>query len=151
MTIFNNSICSFCASICKTCLSSNSSACTSCYSTYYLLSSECLSSCPNLYYGDSSVSQCIRCFSPCLNCQSATFCTFCLDSSLFLVNGSCLSCADPCLTCLGLRTNCTSCNTSSLFPYLNGGTCITTCPPTYYGSMIFTCVKCNSPCNSCQN
>ena len=155
MVISNNSICTFCDAACKSCLSSNASVCTSCYSGAYLNQNNqtCSSGCPNGFYPDSSSGNglCAACSSPCSYCNSATYCLSCLDANLFLVNGLCLGCLSPCLTCSSLRTNCTSCDSSSANPYLYSAMCNTGCQFGYYPDVSMTCKSCTSPCASCTN
>lgn len=153
LTTYNNSICLYCSVSCMTCLSANSSACTSCYSGAYLdqNSQTCSSTCSNGFYPDSSsgIGLCLPCVAPCLYCTSATYCLSCLGTSLFLVNGSCLGCLDPCQTCSTLRTNCTSCNTNSSYPYLYSASCNSNCLFGYFPDSSYQCTACTSPCASC--
>jgi proprotein convertase subtilisin/kexin type 5 len=66
-----------------------------------------------------------------------------------LVNTQCLSCSSPCLTCSTIRTNCTSCDTSSGFPYLYSSSCLANCPFAHFDSGAYTCKKCSIPCDTC--
>lgn len=150
MTVLSNSICSFCANSCLTCLSANSSACTSCYNTTYLNNQACLNICPTTLYADGSLNICQLCMTPCLTCSSLTYCLSCLDSSLFLVNGGCLGCQSPCSTCSSSITTCASCSLSTGFPYLLSNKCLDTCPYSYYNDTALNkCSPCNIPCESC--
>ncbi len=60
------------------------------------------------------------------------------------------------MTCDKTADNCTSCNVSSAYPYLNttAGTCMGKCPTFYYpnlGNSPILCILCESPCNDCTN
>lgn len=135
-----------------TCLSSNQSTCTSCYNQSYLINNTCSASCTNGYYPDTSSGYgvCLMCQPPCLLCSSVTYCLSCIDTSLFLVNGSCLGCLAPCLTCATQRSACTSCDTSSTFKYLYNSSCNSDCLSGSYPSSS-QCLQCQSPCATCSN
>ena len=91
------------------------------------------------------------CQSPCSFCFNASYCITCVTTStLFLENGVCLSCLSPCQTCSGIRSNCTSCDTTSNYSILHSATCLAACPDTYYSDGI-QCQQCISPCDTCLN
>ena len=140
--------CVYCASSCKTCLSTNSSYCTSC-NGLFLLNGLCQSNCSSGYYPDTNLSTCIACLSPCATCSSSTACLSCLSLNSFLIGTSCLSCQFPCLSCSTGITVCANCNTSSTMPYFYQNNCLANCPPTYFNDASFNCTKCSSPCNTC--
>ena len=78
-------VCEACKSdspyFCSTC-AITSTTCLSCAPTYYLLDSQCLSSCPSGYYGVNSV--CSSCQSPCLTCSSTSLnCSSCSLGSYY--------------------------------------------------------------------
>jgi hypothetical protein len=97
-----------------------------------LYSTTCQTTCPNTFYADSNSSKCLACVGGCNTCQSSTFCLSCLDTTLFLVSGSCVGCTSPCVTCNGSVTSCTSCSVSTGYPYLLNNTCVNNCPLTYF-------------------
>jgi hypothetical protein len=57
-------------------------------------------------------------------------------------------CKSPCLECSGSEATCTSCNQTSLTPFLFVNQCINLCPSGYV-SVNGICTKCNSPCALC--
>lgn len=59
------------------------------------------------------------------------------------------SCTSPCKTCETDLSTCTSCFTTSEFPYLSGGTCVTSCPSGEYSNSN-VCESCQSPCATCK-
>lgn len=61
------------------------------------------------------------------------------------------SCNSPCLTCSGDLSNCTSCDSSSTYPYLFSSTCLAVCPSGYYQDLDDTCKECLSPCATCED
>ena len=62
----------------------------------------------------------------------------------------CVQCQSSCLTCSLAPTNCTSCDITSLNPYLNNNKCLSICPQFYYASNnTYTCVLCTPPCETC--
>ncbi len=64
-----------------------------------------------------------------------------------------MSCISPCIFCSRTPTNCTSCNQSSLTPFLIGNTCTSTCPLFYFSnSTSGICQSCSSVINlNCSN
>jgi hypothetical protein len=63
-----NKVCVTCTSNCSTC-SNIQSNCTSCIPgltpPVFLSNFQCLTSCPNYTYANSSTSECTNCFAPC--------------------------------------------------------------------------------------
>ena len=130
---------------CVTCSAGGNNDCNSCPAGSFLhpnTGGQCLNPCPDGYWGDSTVNQCMPCYSS--------------GSSPF-----------TCKTCTaGTSSSCSSCYTST---YLHNGECLDTCPtgfwedtstntcqPCYYsssGSSPFTCHTCSGPadneCDSC--
>jgi len=164
-----------CQHPCRTCLSSNTASCTSCYTDSdtiiekYLLSSVCLSSCPDGYYADSNY-QCQECDYRCNTCSSGSTCDTCSTSSTYKYmyesmcyiscpvstyedsTYECEDCRTPCDSCTGQGNgNCLSClqsNYNSL-QYQLGTTCYSSCPEGYLASGSKVCVECTSPCSTC--
>lgn len=56
---------------CKTCYDDNS-VCDSCVTGYFFneITEECVNSCPNGYFEDSSNNKCTKCDSICLTCDT---------------------------------------------------------------------------------
>lgn len=68
----------------------------------------------------------------------------------------CNPCNNVCLTCSLIATNCTTCNSTSGFPYLNkttsSSTCLAQCPSGMYpdsNQSPTLCVSCVGPCVTC--
>ena len=152
--------CQPCASNCITCavLADN---CTSlnCSINYYYLNNTCLTTCPNQYYPDSSLRQCILCTSGCALCfgSGLSSCTQCLTvggtTDYFLqyavpntcgtgcnageykdtTHLKCKPCNSACATCTS-ATVCQTCQSVNGVGYfLSGTTCTVACPSTHYG------------------
>lgn len=120
-----------CTLPCKTCTSSPT-VCLSCYNIssvntnnlYFSGNKTCLTVCPTGYYASTDL--------------------------------ICIACSSTCLTCSIIGTNCTSCNLSSGYPALNitnyTGSCLTSCPNTFYLNKNATpaqCALCDSTINHC--
>jgi hypothetical protein len=121
-----------CTMPCRTC-SSTTSTCTACYNDSTITTSN---------YFNSGTSKCVDA------CETGYF----ADSSQM----KCNQCSSVCLTCQILSTNCTSCNSTSSFPYLNktgtAGTCLSTCQSGMYADTNQSptlCVNCVGPCVTC--
>ena len=129
---------------CKTCTAGSSSSCTSCNDGTFLYGGQCLASCPNGYWEDTSINECM----PCWSGSGPTFFT--------------------CATCSGgAYTNCKSCNAPAFLYPDSEGECRTPCPDGFWGdtssrtckpcwssaSSPFTCKTCttgsSSSCTSC--
>jgi proprotein convertase subtilisin/kexin type 5 len=122
-----------CATPCKTCSSSNTSACLSCYNDtaitssvyFYTALSYCYATCPDTTYNAATL--------------------------------TCEPCDSNCYTCLTTPTFCTKCKTTSSYPYLNitsvtVQTCVSACVAGMYprtSSDPALCVVCVSPCATC--
>lgn len=131
-----------------TCSSAN--VCTSCYNTTFFYNGTCLSICPNTTYANSTASLCSNCVYPCLSCTTYSYCSSCIDSTKFLINGVCVPCSSPCLTCSILISNCTACLTNTSTPYYLNYNCLPNCPSNYFSDNVtYQCSLCISPCNSC--
>lgn len=143
-----NKVCVACTSNCKTC-SNLQSNCTSCLPSLtppvYLSNFECVTSCPDYTYANSSNSECTNCISPCEKCLSSTLCTSCLVGYNLLnntcyttcpygylgVNRICTRCTSPCDFCSLTLATCTSCLTG-YYLVANTKTCVQTCPANLY-------------------
>lgn len=146
----SNHICSLCDASCSSCanLSTN---CISCSSGYLLVqltitSSACRLKCNSGQYSLNSI--CYACSSPCLECQSSSYCLSCIQGTIlmevshtclsicplstFESAGKCVSCDSKCSSCSS-ASYCLSCYNSSLYVYL--GDCYQTCPSQYYGEI----------------
>jgi hypothetical protein len=121
----------------------------------------------------------LNCTLPCQNCGATTStCTTCYSLTsittfnyYYSANSSCLTscpswtyinsfictnCSNICLTCNNSPTNCSTCLSTSSFPYLNntgsGNTCLSNCPIGSFANItIFVCTVCVSPCSQCLN
>jgi proprotein convertase subtilisin/kexin type 5 len=137
---------------------------------YFYLNNECLVACPNNYYADRSLRQCIACSTGCTTCfgTGATSCTVC-SSTYFLqiglttcaqtcnagefansLNNQCAICNSVCATCTSLNV-CQSCQSVNGIAYfLNGTTCTATCPSNQFGQLSnYHCVACTDGCATC--
>lgn len=132
-----------CPTECSSCELSDPSNCTACSAGYFLHDNQCLSSCPENYYGDTSVRKCISCPAHCDSCGSSG-CSACqnprylYDNTCLLScpsntyakrdtsNYLCIDCDATCLTCTGEGpNNCRLCK-GGLFLYNNK--CVSKCP-----------------------
>lgn len=124
----------FCMNCPDQCLSCKSLVyCTACKPNYYLyvsstyMTSTCVSTCPNTYYGDQS-GWCLRCPSTCVTCYNATSCTACAAGYSF-TNGACSNssgnnCIANCVSCSG--GICRACKRTTLL-YINSTNGSTQC------------------------
>ena len=162
--------CSACSSTCKTC--NSASSCTSCdadSSTPTFHGNQCISTCPDNTYADSS-SHCQACNPSCSACSggSATDCITCASGSPIKHGAKCVStspagfftvmasggqqttdaCDTSCTSCSGSSaTNCTACPTTA--PFLHDGMCIAACPATHYAASASSCAACDASCVTC--
>ncbi|KAL4459888.1 hypothetical protein ABPG74_003414 [Tetrahymena malaccensis] len=75
---------------CNQCLGSPT-YCTDCLPQFYLLESDCLTTCTNAYYADDSQRKCIKCDPTCLTCSnSSKNCTSCAQG-FYLKGGQCVT------------------------------------------------------------
>ena len=112
-----------CDSVCLTCITL-SSTCTSCSSTSgypYLYDSSCYSTCKDGYTDDTSDTDKV-----------------------------CVQCNSLCKTCSGSIATCTSCDTTSGYPYLHSSTCNAKCLTGYWGNGS-ECKICTNPCATCSS
>lgn len=158
-----NNTCSPCSSPCSECavVAAN---CTQCVSSYWLLSSSCLTGCPTGYFGESQSRQCLPCVGLCRECSSYVNCTACgaefiyfvsnssnlgqcvssCPAGYYLSSNSCLPCLSSCLTC----ANGNSCLLCSGTLVQLSGVCLAACPAGMYvyGGV---CANCSLPCLNC--
>lgn len=148
MAVINGDTCLVCPSTCKTC--SSLTFCISCYTSTYLYNGTCLPSCPVTLYPNVTTNNCDTCTSPCSTCTNLTNCLSCLDTTKFLVGGTCVPCSSPCASCTITITNCTSCLTNTSTPYYHSYSCLILCPSNYYSdNSTYQCSLCASPCLTC--
>lgn len=171
--------CKYCAASCLTCNSSGID-CQTCTNVsgvpYFNLNNQCLLSCPDRYYGQTTSNICQGCLGGCALCFGGTntSCTKCEDynnQTFYLVYGStncsltcpagqyqvpfqhaCLLCDPNCYTCVGLSTNCTSCflTSTGIRLFLQNQLCVQTCATaTYSNSSDNTCYACQPGCLAC--
>lgn len=170
--------CVGCIPPCLACSSSNS--CLSCVNGFYYYNLTCSLSCPaNITISDNSSWTCTPCSSQCATCiTTVNTCSTCSSLAAFynnqcvtqcpypmvINNGYCANCSVSCKSCFLTYTNCTSCALGSA-PYLfissNIGSCMPSCPFTYYAdsvngicslcsSLNISCTNCSSP-STCYN
>ncbi|KAL4496784.1 hypothetical protein ABPG73_011750, partial [Tetrahymena malaccensis] len=162
---------------CNTCNTSDSTKCLSCLSNTYLYNSQCLSTCPNQYYKNTTTLTCDQCIANCQQCTNNTSCSLCQPNyylqpgqnsclatcpsgyMLNTSNWSCKACTvSNCVSCQADVSQCTQCTANY---NLQGTQCQATCNSQYYASnqiclqcsKLFTnCLQCNaSSCTQCQN
>lgn len=155
--------CEKCSVTCESCAGS-SEHCLKCNSKdhhLFLHEANCLSGCPDGYFGNAEGS-CAACDGSCWTCdESKTKCLSCVDG-LYLENSKCLPncslryypdedgickhCSAHCTACADERT-CLEC--SYLYLLFNG-TCKATCPDGYYEDLdAGRCVSCHISCETC--
>lgn len=155
-----NKLTSACHSNCDGCTGPLNTECNQCASSifFHTPTTECLTTCPDAFYGDTSDSKCkgkwishLACHSYCATCTgpansecpsctassfavSSTLCdTSCLSTQYADANKICHSCSDTCLTCSNAgQNNCLTCTTSSYA--FNPTTCLSVCPDGYWHS-----------------
>lgn len=147
-------LCTACQTPCLTCTSPT--ICQSCLSLSYF-NSTCYSTCPQGYYSsvssatllNTTVKECIKCVSPCVNCLSSTSCMSC-ETGLKLhnyqclsfcpqfyydLNGICYACSLPCKTCNA--SGCLTC--ASSMQYLQRQECIDACTDLHPNNVTMVC------------
>lgn len=109
-------VCTKCDVSCKTCSSGATKGCLSCDLPRYFMSSECLLSCPNNFYGDNETKSCVDV------CPDGTFAN--------KLNQICTSCFVNCKGCTSQESNqCTSCNE---YYFLEENSCVSACSETHF-------------------
>ena len=167
--------CQPCSPICITCVNS-SEVCTNlnCSQNYFYLNNSCLSTCPDNYYPDLSLRQCIQCAAGCQSCfgpglTSCTKCGLASTTQYYLQIGistcaagcnpgeyasslskTCVKCNPVCALCTSASV-CQSCQTLYGVAYfLSNSSCIYACPSGQYGNLNdFTCYSCATGCLTC--
>jgi hypothetical protein len=159
---------------CSTCSAVN--VCLSCVANFYLSSGTCTASCPpntaipnsGTWKCDLCSTQCATCVGTINNCSScsasaASYNGQCLSvcpAPLVVNSGTCANCDPSCRTCSLTSTNCTACNITSALPYLSTtnasvGSCLQTCPYSYYGDLTdglcLSCVPLGIGCTNCSS
>ncbi len=153
---YNDSIsnlCIACTAPCANC-SINPTNCTSCINSSYIL----------------VITTCTICTAPCVTCfNTLTNCTSCNTTTFYVaLNNTCPAscpsgyaqntstrtcdlCYTGCLTCTNASSNgCTACtNVSGTNYYLNGTTCLLSCPSGSYNNTANSCAVCTAPCSTC--
>ena len=115
-------ICAPCSNNCNLC-STNENNCIFCKSPNLLYTDVCVAACPNGSYQDSASVVNIGTIGICSNCDST------------------------CATCDGsTSSDCLSCNINH---YLDGNSCVSSCPSTKYVDASFQCSDCDANCLTC--
>jgi proprotein convertase subtilisin/kexin type 5 len=122
----------YCTFPCSTCPASNRSHCLSCYTTVVT---------PMVYMFNNT-------------CVSVCPSGYYIDTA----TETCLPCNTPCLSCLNSPDNCTACNSTSDYKYLNktstAATCVSECPAYMFedtSQIPYVCSLCISPCAHCSS
>ena len=90
-----------CHSSCETCNGENDNQCLSCKNSI-LFEGKCINECPDRYYKDSKINQCLKCNSNCLTCSEGiennnNHCTSCPNNNyLITAEGMDNNCVDKC-------------------------------------------------------
>ncbi|KRX07476.1 Insulin-like growth factor binding protein, N-terminal [Pseudocohnilembus persalinus] len=160
--------CISCDVSCATCTSL--AVCQSCNNGYYLYNNSCQATCPDGYYPDNNLNECVICNSACLTCtgSSNTDCIDCQttpqyyfmssDSTCYATcptgyypsdttnPKSCQQCTSGCATCTS-NSDCQSCSSGY---YLANNSCSTTCPNgLFQNDATNECDSCDSTCETC--
>jgi proprotein convertase subtilisin/kexin type 5 len=173
---FCSSECVYCVDNAKKCL--NSTSCATTY-FYFAVNHSCLLTCPDGYYADATIRQCIICHVACEICtgpgtQTCTKCridttqatpvsyyklatdtvcsTTCPDGYYKkTLSLTCDPCDGACSLCNSAPDNCQQCNNNSGIIYLNfGNKCYTSCLDGYYGDPLDNkCKPCHEGCALC--
>lgn len=155
-------MCINCSGFCSTCLSDL--VCLTCQQGYYLKNdNQCVNTCGDGLYGDSSDKKCKACAENCERCSDQNNCLSCVqgfnlqnlncysicDSSQYFDKNSlqCVNCYLSCLTCSGPSDNqCLSCPNGSV---LNGSICVSSCSNNQYVDSSKVCGFCDNSCETC--
>ena len=168
--VVSGTTCATCDATCATCSGTGTSACTSCAasgSTPVLHQGQCIATCPDGTYADSSL-LCESCDSSCTTCTGGTAsdCVTCASGAPIKHGSQCVSaapagfyarsadsvtqaCDGSCATCSGPSSaECTSCPSNA--PYLHSGQCLASCPAKFFpNSAGDGCGACDSSCVTC--
>ncbi|CAF0847835.1 unnamed protein product [Rotaria sp. Silwood1] len=162
-----------CHSKCGSCRNDSENSCVSCKYGFFLIHDTmiCAESCPTNYYTDRNLRKCVRCKSDCASCETSShICTTCPNgyalkdtdcikaaqecpsSEYFdFTTNTCRWCDFRCSNCSGHESyQCTSCDKTSKFPYLQYHTCVSSCSPGFYLSKSNSeCLSCHETCLNC--
>jgi len=155
--------CEPCDDTCETCWDGNPDNCITCPEGRFFYENECLLQCPDHFYGNSTLRECIPCDDPdCQSCLAGTdICNKCVPNNGKWLNGTicdvacpeigkypnnitfvCADCDPTCHTCSdeGIY-RCTSCT----FPrYFYDNRCMEACNDGYFPDMtLHECVPCD--------
>ena len=161
--------CQICSINCVTCYGTAEN-CTSstCAANFYFLNNSCLAACPDNYYADVTLRQCLQCTAGCQSCFAAglSSCTKCKalnNGTLYYLQTGITTCGPSCasgedlnnvtLQCTACNPVCATCTSYSVCQncqslngvayYLNSGSCIISCPSNKFGQLSnFTCLLC---------
>ena len=119
-------LCQVCSPTCITCATTAENCTnTNCSINFYFLNNSCLASCPDSYYPDSSLRQCLPCASGCLLCYGAG---------------------------LSACTNCSAPGGTQYYKQTGIDTCASSCNPGEYGyTLTKQCTACNVVCATCSS
>ncbi|KCV68162.1 TKL protein kinase [Fonticula alba] len=143
--------CAPCARDCALC--SNAEVCTTCMSGFFRHQGQCLASCPEGTWANSSTSQCQACPAGCTGCTDATACTACAGGHFLSPETRlCRRCDGTCERCSSASA-CLACQPGMHFlspkPEVES-LCGTTCAPgEYVGAG--RCGQCDQSCALCVN
>ncbi|EGR31372.1 leishmanolysin family protein, putative [Ichthyophthirius multifiliis] len=144
-----------CDSSCLAC-SGTATYCTKCSSPLFLdkVLAKCVvsTSCPSTTFANTTNQECTNCtLTGCTKCLNSSTCSTCAVGYR-LVGSVCSNCTSPCLTCQSTSsTSCLSCELITQF--LNGNSCVTTCPVgTYPDTFTKLCKACSlTGCSACSS
>ncbi|EGR27277.1 leishmanolysin family protein, putative [Ichthyophthirius multifiliis] len=156
--VLSNGICvknMICDPSCLAC-SGTATYCTKCPSPLFLdkVLAKCVvsTSCPSTTFANTTNQECTNCtLTGCTKCLNSSTCSTCAVGYR-LVGSVCSNCTSPCLTCQSTSsTSCLSCELITQF--LNGTSCVTTCPVgTYPDTFTKLCKACSlTGCSACSS
>ncbi|UJR15817.1 hypothetical protein I4U23_002746 [Adineta vaga] len=156
-----NKLCLPCHYKCGSCRNASESSCIGCKSALFLVPNEmtCVESCPEKYYTDRKLRKCVNCKADCASCETNSYiCTSCANGYA-LKDIDCVKATQSCNSTdyFDFATNtgptgyqCTSCEVTSKFPYLQYHTCVSSCSPGFYLSKSTSqCLPCYDACLNC--
>ena len=164
--------CQPCSLLCVTCsVTAENCTSTTCAQNYFFLNNSCLLFCPDNYYPDTSLRQCLQCTPGCQTCSASgldkcTKCNIFNGSQFYLqigintcssicndgeyrspLNNKCAPCNPACKTCSSLAI-CLTCHAvNGLAYYRDVDKCTVSCPYGKFGYIVnFVCVTCATGC-----
>lgn len=161
-----------CTLPCRTC-NAVITQCLSCYTATslqsvvsnqkYLSQNTCLAACNSSAFSDANFI-CYACSSNCLTCSvTAANCTACSASLQYMLSNVCYSTCPsgyypnlPTNTCIICTNNCSTCSSAAVCLtcitnfFLNGSSCLSSCPPVFYSSNQI-CLPCSNNCTNCDS